>query len=358
MRSIQWLAVFLFLSMMNACTVETEPMKFDKSVIELSAKIMNGKFSFEVKDVTSGNRLNGVRLKLIRSPSGKVLYYTSPYDADSDSFNAVSGETYVIECSIRDETFRDSIHYQQIDQSNIEINTDFAEKNGNTIGYYSTKGLDQYPDLITQYSPCLTGHPSISYPLAFSCSDYRVRDHVQNPAFVICGLPFKEESRQLHLFYTDQKSADFIRKREQNASIREYDALFSTNANIYDFSENKQIVGQFYYVNTLTFNVQLEDRSAVRHAIRIIDKRSGLDITEAATELVWSNEMAEDLNISQNEWDALRFERNFSCEKRDRLPFRKEVKFEVSLSYEARSLSGTLTLPLDLKEQEIKVYVE
>lgn len=350
--------LLLIIFMFQACTQESTPIQVENVQIHFTAKIIDGDFDFILSDLKSGQWIDGVEVRLINANTGETLYYSSPHDAGQDTFKAVSGTTYLVECTIQGETFRDSITYRVIDQDQIQIMGDFEEKNGNTLGFFRTNGLDQHPELITQYSPCLIGHPSISYPLAFSCSDYRVRDDLQNPAFVQCGLPFKSENRQLHLFYTDQRSAEFIRKKEKNASVREYDALFSSNANLYDLSENKLIVGQFYYVNSLTFNVQLEDRSSTRHIIRIIDQDSELDITQEAKDLVWSNEMAKDLKITQNEWDALRYERNFSCEKRDRLPFRKEVKFDVTLSFQGSSLSGTLILPLDSEEPELKVYVD
>lgn len=353
--------LLLGVTIFTGCSTEPNPVKLENEIVRLKARFIDGKFLVSLVNLETKNRVNSVPITLINTATGDKHLYTHPiYDPSRDSFMAVSGVKYIIECTYKGETFRDSLTYQVIDPDKVRFSTGFEEINGGTIAFFQTHGLDQYADLVINYSPCtyISNTVEATYPIAFSCSEYRVKDQIRNPVNTFCELPVKTENLERRLFYTDERSAEMIKRQEKNSAITEFEALYSSNANLVDMSLNKKIIGQFYYVNTLPFTVTLEDRSVTRHSVKIIDKKTNQDITTLSTDLKWDEEWPADLRITHNEWDALRYERDMQCQIRDRFPFRKSVSAELTLTYQGIEMSGILSMPLDAKEKELKVYVE
>jgi hypothetical protein len=250
------LLLLLVLSMAPSCTVEAPVIHENTEQAVLLAIIKDKKLYIEFND--GEGQVRNTPIEVHNRTTGEKFSFRYPFnEKELSSFEADSGNTYVLRCIYKGELFEDSLFYIENDPKELDIHTYYEENEKSINLYFKTQIGDINSDLLLFYNSCPIGHtnPFLLYPYT-ECSYRLIRDDEINIAGIETYKPERPFNYRFRLFITDQRSFQIMERLDKNWRASNFEALYSSNANFSDLEENKKIIGIFYYCNTIPFQVQ------------------------------------------------------------------------------------------------------
>lgn len=252
-----FLSLLLILCIAPSCTVEAPVIHENTEQAVLLAIIKDKKLYIEFND--GEGQVRNTPIEVHNRTTGEKFSFRYPFnEKELSSFEADSGNTYVLRCNYKGELFEDSLFYIENDPKELDIYTYYEENEKSINLYFKTQRGDLNSDLLLFYSYCGGRFPFSNF-LIFpytQCSRKIINDQEINIASIETSKPGRPFNYRFNLLLTDHRSFQIMERLDKNWRASNFEALYSSNANFSDMEENKKIIGIFYYCNTIPFQVQ------------------------------------------------------------------------------------------------------
>lgn len=256
-KSISYfLSLLLIFCFAPSCTVEAPVIQGNTEQAVLMAVIKDKKLYIEFND--GEGQVRNTPIEVHNRTTGEKFSFRYPFnEKELSSFEADSGNTYVMRCIYKGELFEDSLVYFDSEPEELDIHTYYEEDETSINFYFATRREDINTQLLLLYNNCGSFYhhsPFSIYPYP-ECSYRLIRDHEINIAGIETSKPGRPFNYRFRLFLTDDRSFQIMERLDKNWRASNLEALYSSNANFSDVVKNKKVIGIFYFCNTIPFQI-------------------------------------------------------------------------------------------------------